>query len=80
MDNPAALESNILRDLRITETEYMGFYSFSSWPNAVMCLLCGFLIDRVLGVRLGIGLFSWLVSIGQVGINKFKKNKTINAK
>ena len=66
LDNPAALESNILRDLQITETEYMGFYSFSQWPSAIMCLISGFLIDRILGVRLGIGLFSWVVSIGQV--------------
>ena len=63
---PASLESNILHDLHLTEKEYMGFYSWVYWPSAVTSLLSGFLIDRILGVRLGIGIFSWLVSVGQV--------------
>ena len=66
LDNPAALESNILHDLHLTEREYMGFYSWVYWPAAVTCLIGGYLIDRVFGVRVGIAVFSGLLALGQV--------------
>ena len=41
-------------------------YSVYSWPNIVLPLFGGFLVDRVFGVRLGAIVFSFLVCAGQV--------------
>ncbi len=47
-------------------TEYSLLYSLYAWPNVVLALLGGFLIDRVFGVRIGAVLFLSLVCLGQV--------------
>lgn len=65
-DNPAALQDNMIRDLDISESQFMGFYAWYSWPNVVLCFFGGFLIDRVFGVRLGAIIFSLFVTAGQV--------------
>ncbi|KAK7483182.1 hypothetical protein BaRGS_00025586 [Batillaria attramentaria] len=65
-DNPAALQDNMLRDLELTEGQFMLFYSLYSWPNVILCFFGGFLIDRMFGVRLGAIIFSIFVTIGQV--------------
>ena len=65
-DNPAALQDNMIRDLKISESQFMGFYSWYSWPNVILCFFGGFLIDRVFGVRWGAIIFSLFVTVGQV--------------
>lgn len=65
-DNPAALQDNMTRDLNINVGQFMGFYSWYSWPNVILCFFGGFLIDRVFGVRLGAVIFSLFVTVGQV--------------
>ncbi|XP_071084456.1 lysosomal dipeptide transporter MFSD1-like isoform X1 [Haliotis cracherodii] len=65
-DNPAALQDNMLKDLDISESQFMSFYSWYSWPNVVLCFFGGFLIDKLLGVRLGSIVFSLFVTTGQI--------------
>lgn len=65
-DNPAALQDDMTRDLRLKESEFMSFYMWYSWPNVILCFFGGFLIDRVFGVRLGAIIFSCFVTVGQV--------------
>ncbi|XP_005106021.1 major facilitator superfamily domain-containing protein 1 [Aplysia californica] len=65
-DNPAALQDTMIRDLDIDEGQFMAFYSFYSWPNVVLCMFGGYLIDRLFGVRLGSIIFSLFVTVGQV--------------
>ncbi|KAH3812738.1 major facilitator superfamily domain-containing protein 1-like [Dreissena polymorpha] len=65
-DNPAALQDNMTRDLSISVSQFMGFYAWYSWPNVILCFFGGFLIDRVMGVRLGAVIFSLFVTAGQV--------------
>ncbi|KAL3847746.1 hypothetical protein ACJMK2_018640, partial [Sinanodonta woodiana] len=64
-DNPAALQDNMIRDLNLSESQFMAFYSWYSWPNVILCFFGGFLIDRMLGVRLGAIVFSFFVTAGQ---------------
>ncbi|XP_059159545.1 major facilitator superfamily domain-containing protein 1-like [Physella acuta] len=64
-DIPGALQDVMVRDLELSETEFMAFYSFEAWPNVVLCVVGGYLIDRWLGVRLGAIVFSVLVTLGQ---------------
>ena len=47
----------------------MSFYSWYSWPNVVLSLFGGFLMDRVFGIRLGAVIFACFVFAGQVELN-----------
>uniref|UniRef100_H2YW98 Lysosomal dipeptide transporter MFSD1 n=1 Tax=Ciona savignyi TaxID=51511 RepID=H2YW98_CIOSA len=65
-DNPAALHNEIIADLDLNEATYMQLYAWYSWPNVILCFFGGFLLDRVLGVRLGSIVFSLFVLSGQL--------------
>ena len=65
-DNPAALQDNFKRDLKISTSTFTQFYSYYSWPNVILCFLGGYLIDRVFGIRLGTIIFSSMVLTGQI--------------
>nr|CAB3263790.1 major facilitator superfamily domain-containing protein 1 [Phallusia mammillata] len=65
-DIPAALHTQIRNDMDINEATFMQLYSWYSWPNVILCFFGGFLIDRVLGVRVGCVLFSSFVLVGQL--------------
>ncbi|CAK8682914.1 lysosomal dipeptide transporter MFSD1-like [Clavelina lepadiformis] len=63
-DTPAALHDQIVEKLNIDEATFMGLYSWYSWPNGIMCLIGGYLIDRYIGVRLGGIILAGLVLAG----------------
>ncbi|TPP65419.1 Major facilitator superfamily domain-containing protein 1 [Fasciola gigantica] len=65
-DNPAALQDVMVRDMDLTETEFMNLYAFYSWPNVALSFVGGFLIDRVFGIAWGAIIFSLCVLAGQV--------------
>lgn len=65
-DNPAALQDHLRQDLVLTSTQFMSFYSWYSWPNVVLSLFGGFLMDRLIGIRLGAVLFALFVFAGQL--------------
>ncbi|NWT55462.1 MFSD1 protein, partial [Erythrocercus mccallii] len=65
-DNPAALQTQVQRDMKVNTAQFMALYAWYSWPNVVLCFFGGFLIDRVFGVRLGTVIFSIFVCVGQV--------------
>ncbi|KAG8001954.1 Major facilitator superfamily domain-containing protein 1 [Nibea albiflora] len=52
-DNPAALQTQVIRDLNLNTKEFMQLYAWYSWPNVVLCFFGGFLIDRVFGISIG---------------------------
>ena len=76
-DNPAALQKVIIRTLKINNAEYEILYLVSSWPNVIVPIIGGYLLDRVLGHRLGAILYSSSVVLGQAifllgsGLNLF---------
>ena len=59
-------------DLDLDAGQFMGFYSWYSWPNVVLCFCGGFLIDKVFGIRLGAIIFSVFVTVGQVSYYSFQ--------
>lgn len=65
-DNPAALQDHLRQDLGLSSTQFMSFYSWYSWPNVVLSLFGGFLMDRVFGIRLGAVIFASFVFAGQL--------------
>ena len=52
--------------MKIDTTKYVLLYSLYSWPNVVLSVFGGFLLDRVFGIRLGTIIFSVLVCVGQL--------------
>ena len=65
MDNPAILEVSIENDLNIKPTQYAMFYSFYSYPNIILPLIGGLMLDKI-GVRLGLIVFTLFVTVGQL--------------
>lgn len=64
-DNPAALETQIKDDMKVDIFNYSLLYSLYSWPNVILSLIGGFLVDRWLGIRLGSIIFSGFILLGQ---------------
>lgn len=52
----------------VDNTQYNLLYSLYSWPNVILSLIGGVLIDRFIGVRIGTVVFSLLVTAGQVSL------------
>ncbi|TNN01743.1 major facilitator superfamily domain-containing protein 1 isoform X1 [Takifugu flavidus] len=65
-DNPASLQTQVIKDLDQNTAGFMQLYAWYSWPNVVLCFFGGFLLDRVFGIRLGTIIFSLFVCVGQV--------------
>lgn len=65
-DNPAALQKQIKEVMNVNSTQFMLLYALYSWPNVVLSMLGGYLIDRVFGIRVGAVIFSAFVCLGQV--------------
>ena len=56
----------IRSSLSVSTAEFADLYSCYSWPNVVLPVLGGLLIDSVFGLRLGTVLFSALCCVGQL--------------
>ncbi|XP_012693884.2 major facilitator superfamily domain-containing protein 1 [Clupea harengus] len=65
-DNPAALQTQVIQDMKLNTSGFMQLYAWYSWPNVVLCFLGGFLLDRVFGIRLGTIIFATFVLVGQI--------------
>lgn len=65
-DNPGALQQEVKKELGLTTAQFASLYSWYSWPNVFLPVIGGFLIDRVLGVRLGLVIFSSFILAGQI--------------
>jgi len=64
-DNPGALQSEMRGALNITNSEFATLYSWYAWPNVILPIVGGFLMDRVLGIRLGTCVFAGIIVFGQ---------------
>merc|ERR1719318_1707294 len=64
-DNPGALQSELKGSMNITTAQFSNLYSWYSWPNVVLPIVGGFLMDRVLGTRFGTICFAFIICIGQ---------------
>ena len=63
-DNPSALQPQLMDRLNMNSLEYNMLYSVYSFPNFILPLFGGYLID-FMGIRIGITLFSSLILAGQ---------------
>ncbi len=63
-DNPQALETHLIEELKITRTQYNLLYSIISFPNIIFPFIGGYITDYF-GVRKGLLFFQTLVTLGQ---------------
>ena len=52
--------------MQIDDAQYEILNSVYSWPNVIVPVLGGILIDRVLGIRVAMVFFCTLISVGQL--------------
>ncbi|TRY74960.1 hypothetical protein TCAL_08667 [Tigriopus californicus] len=64
-DTPGALQDDIKSIMGVTTYQFASLYSWYSWPNVVLPIFGGYLIDRVLGLRIGAAFFAFVLILGQ---------------
>ena len=62
----AGLEEKLIKIEHYDTTHYDFLFSVTAWPNVVLCLIGGILIDKIVGVRLGYILVVSIALFGQV--------------
>jgi len=65
MDGPGALQKQMKQAMDINTAQFANLYAWYNWPNAVLPIIGGFLMDRVMGIRLGTVVFSIFILLGQ---------------
>ena len=65
LEMPSGLEDTIIKVMGVTTAEYDLLFSVSAWPNIFLCLIGGILIDKLVGLRLGLLIFVSSVLVGQ---------------
>ena len=62
---PAGMQSTIIRVMELDNTQYDMIFSAYSWPDIVMSILGTVMIDKYLGMRRGLCVFSCILLTGQ---------------
>ena len=62
---PAGMQSTIIKVMELDNTQYDMIFSAYSWPDIVMSILGTVMIDKYLGMRRGICVFSCILLAGQ---------------
>ncbi|CAG2117579.1 unnamed protein product, partial [Medioppia subpectinata] len=72
-DAPGSLQEQTIADMDINTTQFGLLYSLYNWPNVVLSLFGGFLVDRLLGIKLGAIIFACFTFTGQflVGLGAY---------
>lgn len=64
-DNPGALQREIKDAMGISTYQFANLYAWYSWPNVVLPIIGGYLMDSVFGIRLGTLIFAIFIILGQ---------------
>lgn len=65
-DNPGALQDQIKNTMGVSTYQFENLYAFYSWPNVILPIIGGYLLDNVFGIRLGAVIFAAFICLGQV--------------
>ena len=60
------IENTIIQVMRIDATQYNLLFSAYTWPNIILCLIGGIVIDRFLGLSRGLVLVNLLSLLGEI--------------
>ena len=65
IDMPGGLETTIIKVTVINATQYNVLFSAYAWPDILMPIIGGMIVDRVVGMRSGYIIFTTILMIGQ---------------
>ncbi|TRY77914.1 hypothetical protein TCAL_07172 [Tigriopus californicus] len=65
-DNPGALQREVKDAMDISTYQFANLYAWYSWPNVILPVIGGYLMDSVLGIRLGTNIFAVFIILGQI--------------
>ena len=65
---PSGLQGTIIRVFKITAKEYNLLFSAYTWPDIVMSIVGGIVIDRVIGVRAGYLIATVVAIVGKATV------------
>ena len=63
-DNPGALQKEIKEAMGISTYQFANLYAWYNWPNVILPIVGGYLMDSVFGIRLGTIIFAAFIIIG----------------
>ena len=66
LELPSGIEDTIIKVMGVTTAEYDLLFSVTAWPNIFLCLVGGIIIDRLVGLRLGLLIVVSCVLLGQI--------------
>ena len=66
LELPSGIEDTIIKVMGVTTAEYDLLFSVTAWPNIFLCLVGGIIIDRLVGLRLGLLVVVSCVLLGQI--------------
>ena len=64
-DFPAGMQATIIKVMELDNTQYNLIFSASCWPDIVMSIVGTVIIDKYLGMRRGICIFTCILLTGQ---------------
>ena len=64
-DNPGALQNEIKTSMDISTYQFENLYALYSWPNVILPIIGGYLLDNVFGIRLGAIIFASFIFVGK---------------
>ena len=81
-DNPGALQNEIKDVMGISTFQFANLYAWYSWPNVVLPIIGGYLIDTIFGLRFGAAFFATALIIGKYDkdnqiMQKIKKGRLV---
>ncbi len=66
---PSGMENIIIHVLDVDVTRYSLLFSVFSWPNIILPIIEGVLVDRIIGIRMGLLLAMFITLVGQLGFS-----------
>ena len=60
------LQGQIKDAMGVSTYQFANLYSWYSWPNVVLPIVGGYLMDTVFGIRLGTIIFALFIIIGEL--------------
>ena len=66
LELPSGIEDTIIKVMGVSTAEYGLLFSVSAWPSIILCLIGGILVDRLVGLRLGLFIVVSSVLLGQI--------------
>ena len=65
-ESPGSLEDKIINVLQVDTFTYDLLFSAVSWPNIVLCWIGGVVLDKCLGLRVGLVVVASVCTVGQL--------------